>query len=331
MATLSEDSILECIDRRFGNAREDIILGRGDDCAIVKGNDQLCISTDLFLENIHFRRSYFEPEEIGHKALAVNISDLAAMGAKPLAFQLALGLPEDLTLPWLGRLLDGMAQLAEKRGLILSGGDIARSQTLHLGISVIGASIEDWPLLRRGGVMPGDKLFVVGQLGLARTGLINLEKSGREAIGLWPAACKAHLMPLPRTAAGMMLARVARNARPPALMDISDGLARDLPRLLGDNCGKHFGANLHIHENMLHPEVLSQAFKEGMDPAALAYLGGEDYALLGACAPDMEPSLNAAIPDFCCIGEVTAESGILCNGKNMAEVTGFDHFQKIAM
>lgn len=325
----SENAILESINRRFENAREDLALGRGDDCAIFQSNGQFCVSTDLFLENIHFRCDYFEPEEIGHKALAVNVSDLAAMGAKPLAFQLGLGLPDDLSLPWLGRLFDGMANLANKKNIFLSGGDISRSPFLHISISVFGSSIDDWPLLRRGGVMPGDKLFVIGQLGLARTGLINLEKSGRSALGLWPAACKAHLTPVPRIAAGMMLARVGRNARPPALMDVSDGLARDLPRLLGESCGHAFGAKLEIPDAMLHPEVLSQAFREGLEPFFLAYLGGEDYALLGACAPDLEPSLHAAIPDFCCIGEVTAESDIICNGQNMSRSIGFDHFQEV--
>ena len=95
----SEDSILACLARHFPATHPSLLLGRGDDCAVLKAGTPLCVSSDLFLEDVHFRRSYFTPEEIGHKALAVNVSDIAACGGRPLAFTLALGLP---SLPHLG-------------------------------------------------------------------------------------------------------------------------------------------------------------------------------------------------------------------------------------
>ena len=94
----SEDSILACLARHFPATHPSLLLGRGDDCAVLKAGTPLCVSSDLFLEDVHFRRSYFTPEEIGHKALAVNVSDIAACGGRPLAFTLALGLPDDVVL-----------------------------------------------------------------------------------------------------------------------------------------------------------------------------------------------------------------------------------------
>lgn len=99
----SEDSILACLARHFPATHPSLLLGRGDDCAVFRAGTPLCVSSDLFLEDVHFRRSYFTPEEIGHKALAVNVSDIAACGGRPVAFTLALGLPDDVDAAWLDR------------------------------------------------------------------------------------------------------------------------------------------------------------------------------------------------------------------------------------
>lgn len=137
------------------------------------------MSSDLFLEDVHFRRSYFTPEEIGHKALAVNVSDIAACGGRPLAFTLALGLPDDVDALWLDRFFSGMAALAQEQRLALAGGDLSRSPFLHVSITIWGESYTGGDFLVRGGSMPGDSLFVVGRPGLARVGLQVLEKEGR--------------------------------------------------------------------------------------------------------------------------------------------------------
>lgn len=229
----SEDSILACLARHFPATHPSLLLGRGDDCAVLKAGTPLCVSSDLFLEDVHFRRSYFTPEEIGHKALAVNVSDIAACGGRPLAFTLALGLPDDVDALWLDRFFSGMAALAQEQRLALAGGDLSRSPFLHVSITIWGESYTGGDFLVRGGSMPGDSLFVVGRPGLARVGLQVLEKEGRAALEHWPAACAAHLLPVPQVDAGLMLARAGANARPPALMDLSDGIMRDLPRLLG--------------------------------------------------------------------------------------------------
>ena len=331
----SEDGILGLLGRHFPNTHPSLLLGRGDDCAVLRGERPLCVSSDLFLEDVHFRRAYFTPEEVGHKALAVNVSDLAACGARPLAFTLCLGLPEWADMAWLDAFFGGMAQLACEQRMALAGGDLSRSKDLHISVTVWGESPHGDQMdafLSRGGSIPGDALFVVGQLGLARVGLHVLESRGRAALEDWPAACAAHLRPEPQVGAGLMLARAGRNARPPALMDLSDGVLRDLPRLLGPSGelglhGNALGAEIVLPQRLLHAEVLRHAREHGHNPVHEALLGGEDYALLGACAPDMLPALHAAIPGFMAIGTVTDGGGLTCNGESLRGLRGFDHFE----
>lgn len=331
----SEDAILECLGRHFRNGHPSLILGRGDDCAIINKGQGLCVSSDMFLEDIHFRRSYFEPGELGHKALAVNVSDLAACGAKPIAFNLCLGLPEWVEMDWLNAFFSGMAALATKYRMALAGGDLSRASSLHVSITVFGENLEGCGFLSRGGSMPGDALFVIGDIGLARVGLFELEARGRDALASWPHACAAHLRPEPHIGAGLMLARAGFNSRPPALMDISDGILRDLPRLLGisGELGSHSatpGAIIELSPSMLHAEVVEHALNHGQDPVMEALAGGEDYALLGTCAPDMLAALKAAIPNFFRIGEVTGDGLFLCNGHNIDGHAGFDHFDDMS-
>jgi thiamine-monophosphate kinase len=271
---------------------------------------------------VHFRRSYFTPEEVGHKALAVNISDLAACGAEPLAFTLGLGLPPDAGMAWLERMFQGMAALAGRFRMGLAGGDLSRADCLHLSLTVWGEAASGaegakagW--LSRQGTKLGDTLFLVGEIGLARLGLRLLERGGRAALSLRPAAGAAHLRPLPKVAEGRALARFA--GRGVALMDLSDGLARDLPRLL-----RGLGADIVLPESLLHEEVLLHARSHGADPAQEAFLGGEDYALLGSAPPELFPELLAVLPQLREIGRVT-EKTLRLNGKAVTK-NGFDHF-----
>lgn len=326
----SEDEILKCIDNNFDDGHPRILIGRGDDCAALKNNNNnICVSADLFLENVHFRRSYFEPGEIGHKALAVNISDLAGFGARPVAFTLCLGIPDYIEMGWLDGFFKGMSTLAREHRIFLAGGDLSRASSLEISITVLGENLENCGFLSRSGAMSGDAIFVVGAIGLARAGLMELEKNGRNTISAWPEAIAAHLVPMPQVEAGLMLARAGYNSRPPALMDLSDGILRDLPRLLGhnnENEGKRLGAKIALTPNMLHPEVVRHAESLNLDPVHEALLGGEDYALLGTCAQDMLPVLQGAIPGLWRLGEVTDSCAILCNDKNIEDFIGFDHF-----
>ncbi|MBG3878525.1 thiamine-monophosphate kinase, partial [Desulfovibrio oxamicus] len=239
----SEDDFLAAIDRHFSNAHPHLCVGRGDDCAVIACPPRMAVSTDLFNEHSHFRTSYFTPGDIGHKALAVNISDLAACGARPLGFSLAFTAPADLSREFCDEMLSAMATLAREHDMALSGGDLTRGDALSLCITVWGGPaprlthagiMEDGgpeggescaadaagciessgghpqpsaggtsPFLRRGGCQPGDQLFLVGSVGLARVGLLALESMGAEAARLYPEACRAHLRPRPQVAAGL--------------------------------------------------------------------------------------------------------------------------------
>lgn len=337
----SEQDFLNAIDRHFPARGDGLLLGRGDDCAILDTQGDalgpLCVSTDLFVEGAHFRRSYFSPADIGHKALAAAASDLAAMGAAPVACALSLVLPEDVDDAFLDEMLASMAALSRRLGLPLAGGDLSRGPALILDLVVFGRPGPAGRLLRRGTLRPGDELVLVGDAGLARAGLLALEESGLAACKRWPAATAAHLRPEPRLADGQLLAGLP-GVR--ALMDVSDGLARDIPRLLGQGMGndKNLGADLSINESLLHPEALaffqSHGQSRGESPVEAAVLGGEDYALLAGLAPSdpsapSEPSalsrVLAAFPAARHIGTVSALPGLRLNGAAFTRA-GFDHF-----
>ena len=283
---VSEDHILARIASHFPNEGPDVLLGRGDDCAVLGVSGPLCVSTDLFMEDVHFRRSYFTPEDIGWKALAVNLSDLAADGARPMGFTVGLSLPPDADMALVDGLCAGMAELAAQASVPLVGGDLSRADKLHLCLTVFGQAEKT---LLRGEAQPGDVIFLIGRTGLARAGLLLLEERGRAALNEWPIPCEAHLRPAPRLKEGMRLSRLAadwgRGKGDPTcgrlgLMDLSDGLARDLPRLVGPGMGAD------IDMPMPHTEILRfMRSRNEAEPVAAAkrhaFLGGEDYALIG--------------------------------------------------
>lgn len=361
MTIKSEDQILAVIDSFFPRRHPSLLLGRGDDCAEFACASPLALSTDLSLDDIHFRSSYFSPAEIGHKALAVNLSDLAAAGAVPLGFSLGFICTRELPLAALQGIFRGMAALAAAHDLPLSGGDITVGDKLGFSITVWGGapsglSGRPVPFLRRGAA-EGDVIFFLGPapagLGLARLGLDMLERHGRAAVGDYPAACDALLQPRPQLEAGRRFALLADSfqterglsAPPLKVMDVSDGLRRDLPRLL-DGYGRleaandspksaRLGADLDFPPRALHPEILRarQVTEDGRG-LALVLEGGDEYGLLGACAPELLPALQAeaaGLPETSLLplGRVSAAPGIRWRGKDIGDMLpgdGFDHF-----
>lgn len=326
----SEDDFLALIAEKFPNDHPSLILGRGDDCAEIACPPQMAVSTDLFVEDAHFRRRYFSPFETGYKALAVNISDMAAAGAKPLGVSVGLVAPVPFCREEATGIIDGMAKAAADHHIALTGGDLSRGEKLSFCVTIWGAPAcknREPAFLRRGPVHEGDILFICGHIGLARAGLTALEEQGRDAMTEYPASCRAHLTPEPLVNAGLLLAGYA-SCR---LMDVSDGLLRDLPRML-KAYGGNFGAEITISESVLHPETVIFAAKQGEDPALFAFTGGEDYALLGSCSEKEYASIEDAMkrqngmPRFLRIGTVTRNTGLVFNGTPLT-ATGFDHFR----
>ena len=316
---VSEDHILARIASHFPNEGPDVLLGRGDDCAVLGVSGPLCVSTDLFMEDVHFRRSYFTPEDIGWKALAVNLSDLAADGARPMGFTVGLSLPPDADMALVDGLCAGMAELAAQASVPLVGGDLSRADKLHLCLTVFGQAEKT---LLRGEAQPGDVIFLIGRTGLARAGLLLLEERGRAALNGWPIPCEAHLRPAPRLKEGMRLSRLAadwgREKGDPTcgrlgLMDLSDGLARDLPRLIGPGMGADIGMP------MPHTEILRfMRSRNEAEPVAAArrhaFLGGEDYALIGTCSPELAVHVMVANAETTMLGKVTEGGEIRVDG-----------------
>lgn len=318
-----EAKILALIDKHFSSAHSGFSIARGDDCAIFHPGAPIAVSSDLFLEDVHFRRSYFSASETGRKALAVNLSDLAACAAAPFAFSLCLGLPADLESSWLEGFFTGMASLAEEHGLFLCGGDLSSAEKIQVGITIMGQKPADGVLLARGKGRPGDLIFLAGETGLARTGLCLLEREGRACRDLWPESFAAHIAPRPLVKTGLALGKFAQETGCRlSLMDVSDGIARDLPRLLDSGVG----AALGVAEDTLHPELLCFCRSEGIGAVEFAILGGEDYALLGTCQPEFSARLAEAVPEVKFLGIATEGGGITCNEKPLGK--GFDHFER---
>lgn len=327
----SEVAFLDCIDRHFPNSHPHLIVGRGDDCAVLSCPERVCLSSDLFLEDVHFREQYFSPEDIGYKALAVSLSDIAASGATPLGFSLDLMIPEGRNHAYWDDFFGGMASLAKKHNVPLAGGDLSKSPILGTSVTIWGAPTRTaggTPVfLNRTGCSEGDVIFLIGTLGLARTGLYALESIGRNAVDEYPAATNAHLRPVPQLEAGQILSAYSGVT----LMDLSDGLARDIPRLLGDKTTASAdkpsskGASINITTDMLHAEQLSYALEHACDPVLEAFKGGEDYALLGTCPASIFTELHMKLPQMQKLGTVTNNGKVMLNGQSVTE-GGFDHF-----
>jgi thiamine-monophosphate kinase len=194
-----EFSLIERFLAEFPRAR--VPLGPGDDCAVLaptKG--PLCVTTDAVVEEVHFTRAHFSPEDIGHKALAVNLSDLAAMGATPRWFLCALALPRDFPQAQLRRIARGMSALAREHRIALVGGNFTSARELSLTITAAGELRR--PALTRAGGRPGDLLYMSGTLGEARLGLLQLQAGRRTG-----AAIRRQRRPVPRVALGQLASR----------------------------------------------------------------------------------------------------------------------------
>jgi thiamine-monophosphate kinase len=269
-----------------GHAR-DLMLGIGDDCAILRPpqGHEVLVTTDLTLEGRHFRRDWHPPESVGHRALARGLSDLAAMGARPLAAFLSLALPgEMLATPagrrWVERFFTGLRGLAEQFAVPLAGGDTGESPCgLVLTDIVLVGSAPAGRALRRSGGRAGDALYVTGELGGAVAELAGMERRAAEPKSRPPrmpalSQAEAHpqLLPQPRLAVGLEL---LRRRLATAAIDLSDGLSTDLAHLCRES---GVGAEIAAGALPIHPLAL-QAPDRAID---FALHGGEDYELLFA-------------------------------------------------
>ncbi len=318
---LSEFQLIEHYFKRAPRPDGPARLGVGDDCALLQpvAGETLAISTDMLVEGRHFFPGA-DPRALGHKTLAVNLSDLAAMGARPLGFTLALSLPA-ADPAWLQPFSEGLLALADAQNIELIGGDTTRGP-LTLCVTVFG-SVPETQALRRSGARAGDEIWVSGSLGDARLALgALLGELSLEPASLQIAAERLH-RPTPRNALGLALRGIAS-----AAIDVSDGLLGDLGHILDQS---RTGAV--VHADAL-PHGLALAQRDLQEQRAMALNGGDDYELC-FCAP---ASLHQQVLDagrrsqtpVTCIGEVRAEPGLLlldADGQPLSvSPRSFDHF-----
>jgi thiamine-monophosphate kinase len=310
----------ELIARYFSrpSARRDVLLGVGDDAALleVPAGQALAAATDTLVEGRHFLPDA-PPESVGHQALAVNLSDLAAMGAEPAWALLALSVPQPDT-HWLDGFARGFHALAGRAGLALVGGDTVRGPRV-VTVQVLGF-VPAALALRRAGARPGDALYVSGTLGDAAAGLELLRGGG--AADTDSPLVRRYRFAEPRLALGMALRGVAS-----AAMDVSDGLLGDLGKLC-DASG--VGAILNLERLPLSPALLASFDAASAERFALG--GGDDYELVftvpTAAAQEFETTLGAA-GTITRIGEIVAGHGVRCQraGRTVElGIAGYDHF-----
>ncbi|HEV2490527.1 MAG TPA: thiamine-phosphate kinase [Candidatus Acidoferrales bacterium] len=311
---------------RLDGVRPYLRIGIGDDGTVLNAstNRDWVLSCDSSLEGVHFHPHIQPPESVGYKSLARATSDLAAMGARPAYFLLALALPSQKTNVWLDRFARGMARGARKFGMRLIGGDISRADSVMISVTVLGTVAFGRAVLRSG-ARRGDLIYVSGKLGVAQLGL-ELIKRGLAGVPEWDELLRPHFYPKIRLKLGQWLAerQVAS-----AMMDLSDGLSMDLPRLCQAS-----GVGAKILKDKIPQAVIPGALsKQRLDPLALALHGGEDYELLFTVPPKFANRLRNAPQgtSLKCIGEITKNQKILLiAGEGTASrlpVLGWDHFR----
>ncbi len=277
----NEDSILKKISARAGlppryrKEKGAVVLGMGDDAALFRPRPgyETILTCDWFLEGTHFWQKKHSPDAVGWKCLARAVSDIAAMGGVPRCFLLSLALPETQTGRWLVQFLGGLRRASRKFHCVLAGGDTTRRNEILINVMVVG-EIRFGNAVLRSGALAGDILYVSGRLGEAELGLRLVKRSKGTARADNPLT-KKHLYPEPRLALGQWL---ARNGLATAMMDLSDGLSSDLPRLCAAS-----GAGARVEMSKI-PLVrrAELAHRSGHDPMQLALHGGDDYELLFA-------------------------------------------------
>lgn len=325
---MTEDELIAAIRERLaGVTRERLLVGIGDDAAVWQPSrsNRSVITTDALVEGVHFTRAAMSAAEVGHRALAANLSDVAAMGARPVLATIALGLPPGTDPAWTLACYDGLAALAERARCPVAGGDITRAPALTLALTVVG-EVRPSNLKTRSGARPGDVVAVTGPLGGSRAGLLLATgRCGADGAAAVAAALAVYRTPEPRLAEGRWLG-ASRHVR--AMMDSSDGLSTDLARLCA---ASGVGATL-AGELPVHPGARAVAARLGEDPARYALDGGEDFELIATLDKRAFPHLAHRFRlrfgrELAAVGTITAEPGLRRADGSPVEPAGWDHLR----
>jgi thiamine-monophosphate kinase len=323
LKSLGERELIALIRQEFSGRRKDILLGIGDDAAVLRPGKYFSVITkDLLVENVDFIRRLHPAFYIGRKSLNVNLSDIAAMGAAPKYALLGLGLPRDLSVEWIQEFLAGFKSAARRERVALVGGDISKASKITISVTVIG---EGQTIVRRDGARSGDLVFVSGTLGDAKLGFMLMNRGatlGRDRIT--DAALRAFLDPVPRVALGQ---KISGGKIASSMIDTSDGLSVDLMHLCEES---GTGAEIDLTELPLSAGM--KAFG-GRNAFRYALHGGEDFELLFTVRPRKIKAVAGLqrIHKITPIGRIIREKGIFAvdrRGRRMPlAVRGYEHFK----
>ena len=316
---MSESTVIQQILAVLGT-RPGVRVGIGDDAAVLDGDPLLLVAHDMFIEDVHFRWTTHSFADVGHAALAVNLSDIAAMGGEPVAALVGLASPSGIFGPAeIREMYTAMEHLAGETGCSIIGGDISRAKETVVGVTIIGRMPAGVLPVVRSGAQPGQLVCVTGPLGASAAGRLVLDDPPARPGPVDARLMAAHKRPRPRLAAGCALARAGVSA----MMDISDGLCLDAARM-----ARASGVRLTIDLDRvpIADGVASVAADAGIDVAVFASTGGEDYELLVTIDPgQIETTGVALIP----VGTVSAgELGVatLRHGRPIQlDRLGWDH------
>jgi thiamine-monophosphate kinase len=311
---MNESEIIHRISGAFPPAPPEVLVPIGDDCAVLRLGDRIWVAaSDMLVAGQHFK-NWATPQDAGYKAVAVNVSDVAAMGGTPRFVLTSGGAPDpEATL----RCMRGVLEACGEFGIYPLGGDTTRAGTLTVDVAILGEL--DAPPVLRSGARPGDLLTVTGELGASAAGLLALESgaSGPERL------VDKHLRPTPRVEAGRAAARIGVGA----MIDLSDGLASDA----GHVCERS-GVGCRVDLDLLPVAEDTRSFLTslGHDPVAVAATGGEDYELLiSAPEPVLQALAESVEVPVTRIGEVTDGGGVVFwrGGEIVEGLSGWDHFR----
>jgi thiamine-monophosphate kinase len=330
LCEIGEFGFIDNIARLVPTNGQGVLKGIGDDCAVVSVGGGICqlITTDMLIEGVHFRMDWISPEQLGAKALAVNLSDIAACGGRPLHAFVSLAAPDRIDVEQLERLYNGMSGLARRFDVNILGGDTnASGRDLVINVTVIGEARCSQVLYRRG-ARPGDAIVVTGPVGDSAAGLHVLARAPDIPDDMARPLVKAHLEPRPHIEEGLYLASCGHCS---AAIDVSDGLSSDLWHICQ---ASGVGAMIYHGQLPMSYPLRQMAVLCGKDPLDFTLRGGEDYALLaavdkGRVAEVVQQAAKRGM-QFHVIGEFVKEPGMRLTMPDGTQLNfaarGWDHF-----